>query len=237
VGCPGRIRSAGGSGVADRQRAHPRGRPPRRRRVHSRRRRGCSRTNGPARAGHLRGDLLRQQPARRRRRTRPDPPTPASLHRRGSSPRRPVCHHLHRPGHHSSGGRQPQARRAAPAPAGPVRSRPRRETARRELPYGRLAPRRIPRQPRLLTRAVGLDVRPRLRAHLRPLPPALARHRPARCPEPRPASWHRRPRPSQGHPDRRAGPHPLRSLRQDSRPGRAHRRRMVALPRSRPRPA
>ena len=43
---------------------------------------------------------------------------------------------------------------------------------------------------------------PRLRPHLRPLPPALARHRPARRARLRLAGRHRRPRPGQRHPDR-----------------------------------
>ncbi len=50
----------------------------------------------------------------------------------------------------------------------------------RELRDGGLAPGRLPGQPRLLPRAVGVDVLDRPLPQLRPVPPGVARHRPGR---------------------------------------------------------
>ena len=50
----------------------------------------------------------------------------------------------------------------------------------RELRDGGLAPRRLPRQPRLLAGAVGVDVLPRALPQLRPVPPAVDGDRPGR---------------------------------------------------------
>ena len=61
-----------------------------------------------------------------------------------------------------------------------LRGRARRQADDRELRDGGLASGRLPRQPRVLARAVGVDVRARAVPQLRPLAPAVARHRPGR---------------------------------------------------------
>ena len=158
--------SPGGGGLADRRHAHPPRRPSRRRRLLRRRRRANPGTAGPARPHRHRGDLLRQQPARRRRPTRENPRAPAARHRRRGEHGGPLRRHLHRPGRHPVGGGQPANWPNGSCPplveyAANATCACSWRTAR-----WRLAPRRLPRQPRLLARTVGLDVRPRLPPHL-----------------------------------------------------------------------
>ena len=83
--------------------------------------------------------------------------------------------HVHRPRPGPQRGREPARGRAGLPAARRLRRRARREADDRELRDGGLAPRRLPRQPRLLARAVGVDVRARPLPQLRPVAPALAR--------------------------------------------------------------
>ena len=139
----------------------------------------------------------------------------------GRDPGRSVAENLAR-----GRARLPAARR--------LRGRARREADDRELRDGGLAPGRLPGQPRLLARALGVDVRARPVPQLRPVAPALARHRPGRGAEAvrRPG----RPRARQG---RRDVPRPSATATASSaaRPPRGgplgH--GLVALPHPRPR--
>ena len=69
--------------------------------------------------------------------------------------------HVHRPRPRPQRRREPARGRARLPAARRLRGRARREADDRELRHGGLAPRRLPRQPRLLARAVGVDVRAR----------------------------------------------------------------------------
>ena len=130
--------------------------------------------------------------------------------------------------------REPARGRGGLPAARRLRRRARREADDRELRDGGLAPRRLPREPRLLARALGVDVRPRALPQLRPVAPAVARHRPGRGAEAlrRP----RRPRPRQGRRDLPRRAQPLRLLRPhlDARGGPVG-HGLVALPDPRPR--
>ena len=212
-----------------------RGPPPRRRGV--RRGRGGA-GEGRARAQRadaLRARLLRQQPAPRPRGSRGHPRPSACVHRRRRGARRPARRHVHRPRPRPLGGREPARRRGRLPAARRLRRAARREADDRELRDGGLAPRRLPGQPGLLPRAVGVDVRARALPQLRPVAPVVAGHRPRRRPaalrRPRP------PRPRQGRRDLSPAARPLRLLR-----AHVHSRRgpvghgLVALPHPRPRP-
>ena len=85
--------------------------------------------------------------------------TSASVHRRRRRARRRAGRHVHRARPGEVRRRQPARGRAGLPGARRLRRRARREADDRELRDGGLAPRRLPRQPRVLARAVGVDVR------------------------------------------------------------------------------
>ncbi len=86
----------------------------------------------------------------------------------------------------------------------------------RELRDGGMAPRRLSRQPRVLARAVGVDVHARVEAELRSVAPHVAGHRSGQ----RAAAVRRarRARAGEGHPARPATKEPVRVLRQGRHP-------------------
>ena len=173
--------------------------------------------------------LLRQQPRSRPRRARRQPRAPAHVHRRRRRARRRAGRHVHRPRPRPQRRREPARGRARLPAARRLRGRARREAHDRELRHGGLAPRRLPGQPRLLARAVGVDVRARAVPQLRPVAPAVARHRPRRRAEAlrRP----RRARPRQGRRDVPGAAQPLRLLRPHVHArGRSVGHGLVALP-------
>ena len=145
---------------------------------------------------------LRQQPPPGQHRAGCDQRARRPVHRRRGPGGLPDRRHLRGPRSHPVGGRQPPRGRGRLPSAGRSRRRGGREAHRRELRHGGLAPRRLPGQPRLLARAVGVDVRPRAVPQLRPVPPGVDGHRPGRGA----TALHRPhpPRAGQGHPGRRA---------------------------------
>ena len=211
-----RLRDARARGVAGRGRPPLRGAPPRGRRVRrGRGRAGRGRARGQ-RADRLGPRLLRQQPPPRRRGARGDPRAPAGVHRRVRRARRPAGRHLHRARPGTLGRREPPRGRPGLPGARRLRGRARREADDRELRDGGLASGRLPGEPRLLARAVGVDVRARAVPELRPVAPAVAGHRPGRRAAAVRGSG--RPRPRQGRRDLPAAPRPLRLLRADGHP-------------------
>ena len=107
------------------------------------------------RARALGARLLRQQPRSRSVRAGGEPCTPARVHRRRRGTRRRAGGHVHRPRPRPQRRGQP-ARGGAHLPAARgLRGRARRAPDDRELRDGGLAPRRLPREPRLLARSCG----------------------------------------------------------------------------------
>ena len=200
-----------------------------------------------AEADRVRRALDEQRPRRCRRSptttttSHPDPAerealprAPARLHRRGGRARRRARRHVHRPRPRPQRRREPARGRARLPAARRLRGRARRAADDRELRDGGLAPGRLPGQPRLLARALGVDVRARAVPELRPVAPALAGHRPGRG-----AEAVRRPRRARAREGRRDVPgraQPLRLLRPhlDARGGPVG-HGLVALPDPRPR--
>ena len=168
------------------------------------------------------------------RRARRHPRPPSRVHRRRGRARVPARRHVHRPRPGPLGRREPPRGRAGVPSARRLRRRARREADDRELRDGGLAPRRLPRQPRLLAGAVGVDVRARAVPELRSVAPAVARHRPRRraAPVRRP----RRPRARQGRRDLPRAAQPLRLLRPPLHPRAGSLGHgLVALPHPQPR--
>ena len=89
------------------------------------------------------------------------PRAPPRLHRRRRRARRRPGRHVHRPRPRTQRRREPPRGRARLPAARRLRGRARRAADDRELRDGGLAPGRLPGQPRLLARAVGVDVRAR----------------------------------------------------------------------------
>ena len=159
--------------------------------VHGEPRQGGGLRRGRARARPQRARRARARRSPRSRTTtttsRPDPAereavprAPARVHRRRGGARRRPRRHVHRPRPRTQRGREPARGRAGLPAARRLRGRARRAADDRELRDGGLAPRRVPRQPRVLARALGVDVRARALPELRPVAPALARDRPGR---------------------------------------------------------
>ncbi|CAG7655619.1 Inosose isomerase [Actinacidiphila bryophytorum] len=223
-----RLPGAGGGHLAVRRVTGLRGQPHRRHRLRQAAGRRGERAVRAARPDPVGAGVLREQPA-----PRPHPqggdrrPRPGER-RRGRTARRPVRRHLRRPPPGPVGPGEHRAGRTRTARPGRVRGRARGADHHRELRDGGLAPGRLPGQPRLLPRAVGVDVRPGPLPQLRPLAPAVAGHRPggraAPLRRPHPA------RPGQGRPAGPAGQGPLRRLRPHRRARRRVGQRLVALP-------
>src|SRR3954469_22103400 len=224
-----RLRGARARRLAAAGRPPVHGQPPGRRPLRRGRGRACARDAAPARADALGAGLLRQQPAPRSGRARGDPRPPAVVRRRVRGARRAAGRHLHRPRPGPQRCREPARGRARPAAPGRLRARARRHVDGRELRDGGLDRRRRARQPRLLARTVGVDVRPRLRAELRPLAPAVAGHRSGRGAQALRRA--RRPRARQGRRDLRRPAQSLWVLRADGDArGRPVGHGLVALP-------
>ena len=178
-------------------------------RTSTRRGRRHARASRQARPDPVLAGLLRQQPAARRRRAAADQRARAA----GASTPPPLlgCPTVgtfvgRDPGRIGAG--EPGRRRGGVRAARRPSRRAGRQAHHRELRDGGLAPRRLPGQPRLLARAVGVDVLDRPVPQLRPVPPGVDRHRPggggAPLRRPHPS------RPGQGHRALPRGPQPLR---------------------------
>ena len=143
---------------------------------------GHPRAVRPPRPDVVVAGLLRQQPPPRPDRAQGRQRPRAGLRRRRRPARLPDRRDLRRPRPDPARRRQPPPGRAGLPAAGRPRGRTGREADHRELRDGGLAPRRLPGQPGLLARAVGVDVLPRPVPELRPLAPGLDGDRPGRPP-------------------------------------------------------
>ena len=230
MGRRSRLRDAGARRLAAARRSPVR-RPPRRGgRLRRGRSRAGARRPGRQRPRALGARLLRQQPPPRARAARGDPRTSAHVHRRRRGARRRAGGDLRRSRQLAQRRREPARGRARLPAARRLRRRAGGEADDRELRDGGLAPRRLPGQPRLLPRALGVDVRARALAQLRSLAPALDRDRSRRGAE----AVRRQgdPCPCQGRGDVLRAAQPLRLLRPRLDPrGGSLGHGLVALPR------
>ncbi|CAA9320802.1 MAG: Inosose isomerase, partial [uncultured Nocardioidaceae bacterium] len=228
-----RLRGAGGGRLARPRRPSVHRNAPRRRRVLVRRRRTRAGAVRRAPPDPVVAGVLRQQPAPRSGRAgRCQRPRPG-LHRRRSAARLPDRGDLRRTRPRQERRRQPARGREGVRPAGQPGRRTGHQARDRELRDGGLAPRRVPRQPGLLARAVGVDVRPRALPQLRPVAPRVDGHRPGRGAPP--LRRQGRARAGEGRADLPRAPQPLRLAGPRRPPAGPLGRRVVALPGAGPR--
>ena len=183
---------------------------------------------GRPRTERLVARVLREQPPSRSRRAARHQRPCRAVHRGRRRARITHGRDVHRTRPRPIGGGQPGHRRGDLRATGRRRGRVRCRHRDRELRHGGMAPGRLSGQPRVLARAVGVDVRTRVETELRPVAPDVvgnrSGHRTAALRRPR------RARAGKRHPVRRPTAEPIRVLRQVRRTRRSVGHRLVALP-------